>query len=302
LIFRLLKLFSVKVEKINPEKRKDQEKLGEALRRLSNEDPSFTVRVDEESLETIIAGMGELHLEIILDRLKTEFGLEIIVGEPSVSYRETINKEVESNYKYAKQSGGKGQYAHTVFRIEPNHGKGYEFVDKIKGGAIPSEYIQSVNKGIKKTLEAGVLAGFPVVDVKIVLLDGTFHAVDSSDMAFQTCASIGFKQGFMKAQPTLMEPIMKIEINTPDEYIGDVVGNLNRRRGKIEEMRRYRKGSQKINGFVPLAEMFGYATHLRNITSGRANYSMEFFNYAPVTAALQEEILKKIADKKKEEK
>jgi elongation factor G len=287
--------------KINPEKRKDQEKLGEALRKLTNEDPSFNIRVDEESLETIIAGMGELHLEIILDRIKTEFGVEIVVGEPSVSYRETINKEVESNYKHAKQSGGKGQYAHTVIRIEPNHGKGYEFIDKIKGGSIPSEYIQSVNKGIKKTLEDGVLAGFPIVDVKIVLLDGTFHAVDSSDMAFQACASICFKQGFMKALPTLMEPTMKIEINTPDEYIGDVVGNLNRRRGKIESMRRYRKGSQKINGFVPLAEMFGYATHLRNISSGRANYSMEFNSYTAVSSALQEEILKKLADKKKEE-
>lgn len=283
---------------INPVKRKDQEKLGEALRKLANEDPSFTVRVDTESLETIIAGMGELHLEIILDRIKTEFGLEIEIGEPSVSYRETINKEIESNYKHAKQSGGKGQYAHTVMRIEPNHGKGYEFVDKIKGGVIPSEFVQSVNKGIQKTLEDGVLAGFPVVDVKVVLLDGSFHAVDSSDFAFQTCASICFKQGFMKALPTLMEPTMKIEINTPDEYIGDVVGNLNRRRGKIESMRRYRKGSQKINGFVPLAEMFGYATHLRNISSGRANYSMEFNSYTAVSASLQEEILKKIEEKK----
>jgi len=288
--------------KINPELRKDQERLGESLRKLTNEDPSFIVKVDEESNETIIAGMGELHLEIILDRIKDEFGVPILIGEPSVAYRETLGKEVESNYKHSKQTGGRGQYAHTVLRIEPNPGKGYEFIDNIKGGHIPSEFIQSVNKGIQKTLEKGVLAGFPVVDVKVVLLDGSFHAVDSSDFAFQTCASICFKQGFMKALPTLMEPLMKIEIGTPDEYIGDVVGNLNRRRGKIESMRRYRKGSQKINGFVPLAEMFGYATHLRNISSGRANYSMEFFKYEPVSKTLQEEILKKLAEKKEQNK
>ncbi len=287
--------------RINPEKRKDQEKLGEALRKLANEDPSFNLRVDEESSETIIAGMGELHLEIILDRIKDEFGVEIEVGEPSVAYRETIGREIECNYKHSKQSGGKGQFAHTILRLEPNQGKGYEFIDKIKGGAIPSEFIQSVNKGIKKTLEDGVLAGYPVVDVKVVLLDGSFHEVDSSDMAFQICASICFKQGFMKANPVLMEPTMKIEINTPDENIGDIVGNLNRRRGKIESMRRYRKGSQKINGFVPLSEMFGYATHLRNISSGRANYSMEFSSYVPVSATLQESILKKLAEKAKEQ-
>jgi len=287
---------------ITPDKRKDQEKLGEALRKLTNEDPSFSIRVDVESNETIIAGMGELHLEIILDRIKDEFGVEIQVGEPTVAYRETINREIEHTYKHSKQSGGRGQFAHTVLRLEPNPGKGYEFIDKIKGGVIPSEFIQSVNKGIKKTLEDGVLAGYPVVDVKVVLIDGSFHDVDSSDMAFQTCASICFKQGFLKSNPILMEPTMKIEINTPDEYIGDIVGNLNRRRGKIESMRRYRKGSQKINGFVPLSEMFGYATHLRNISSGRANYSMEFSSYLPVSASLQEVILKKLADKAKETK
>lgn len=286
--------------KVSPPKQKDQTKLGEALHKLQNEDPSFIVRYNEETSETIIAGMGELHLEIIIDRLKHEFGVEVIVGEPSVSYRETITVETESDFKYVKQSGGKGQYAHTIIRIEPNSGNGYEFIDKIKGGRIPGEYIPSVDKGIQKTLEDGILAGFPVVDVKVVLLDGNYHPVDSSDMAFQICASKCFKQGFHKATPILLEPMMKIEVNTPDEYIGDIVGNLTRRRGKIESMRRHRKGSQKLNGFVPLMEMFGYATNLRNISSGRANYSMEFYKYTPVSATIQEEVLKKEAEKKKQ--
>jgi elongation factor G len=285
--------------KITPANRKDQAKLGEALGKLTNEDPSFTVHFNDETEESVISGMGELHLEIILDRLKHEFNVEAIVGEPSVAYRETITNEVESNYKHSKQTGGRGQFAHTVMRIEPNEGKGYEFIDKIKGGVIPGEFIQSVNKGIQKTLERGILAGYPVVDVKVVLIDGNHHPVDSSDMAFQTCASICFKNGFMKANPILLEPVMKIEINTPDEYIGDVVGNLNRRRGNIESMRRFRKGAQKINGFVPLMEMFGYATQLRNLSSGRANYSMEFYNYSPLPRGIQEEVLKKLDEKKK---
>lgn len=287
--------------KINPVSRKDQSKLGEALSKLVNEDPSFHARFDEETEETIISGMGELHLEIIVDRLKHEFGVEVVVGEPSVAFRETITMEIEAEYRHSKQTGGKGQFAQTLIRIEPNEGKGYEFVDKIKGGSIPNEYIPSVNKGILKTLADGVLAGFPIVDVKVVLIDGQFHPVDSSDFAFQTCASICFKQGFMKANPILLEPVMKIEINTPDDYIGDIVGNLNKRRGKIESMRRHRKGSQKLNGFVPLQEMFGYATTLRNLSSGRANYSMEFYQYMPVGKAIQEEVLKKIAEKKRQE-
>lgn len=286
--------------KINPVTRKDQGKLGEALSKLVNEDPSFHARFDEETEETVISGMGELHLEIIVDRLKHEFGIEVIVGEPAVAFRETISSEIETEYRHSKQSGGKGQFAQTYIRMEPNEGKGYEFVDKIKGGSIPGEYIPSVNKGIIKTLADGVLAGFPVVDVKVVLLDGQFHPVDSSDFAFQTCASICFKQGFMKANPILLEPVMKIEINTPDDYIGDIVGNLNKRRGKIESMRRHRKGSQKLNGFVPLQEMFGYATTLRNLSSGRANYSMEFYQYMPVSKAIQEEVLKKLAEKKRQ--
>lgn len=285
--------------KITPPTKKEDEKLGASLRKLSMEDPSFNVRYDKETNETIISGMGELHLEIIIDRLKHEFGVEAQVGEPSVAFRETIQSEQDVNYKHAKQTGGKGQYAHVVMRIEPNAGNGYEFVDYIKGGAIPAEYIPSVNKGIESALKEGILAGFPVVDVKVVLLDGTYHEVDSSDMAFRTCAAIAFKQAFMKASPILLEPQMKLEVNTPDDYIGDVIGDINRRRGKIESMRRHRKGSQKLNGFVPLMEMFGYATHLRNITSGRANYSMEFNRYVPVTKNIQEKVLKKIEEAKK---
>lgn len=288
--------------KINPAKRKDQEKMIESLRKLTNEDPSFNMRYDDETNETVVSGMGELHLEIIMDRLKHEFGLEVEVGQPSVAFREAIVVEAENDYKYAKQSGGKGQFARTVLRIEPNEGKGYEFVDKIKGGVVPAEYVVSVNKGIQKTLDQGIIAGFPVVDVKVTLLDGSYHPVDSSDMAFQTCASICFKNAFLKANPVLLEPVMKVEINTPDDYIGEIVGNLNRRRGKIESMRRYRKGSQKVNGFVPLMEMFGYATQLRNMSSGRANYSMEFYQYEAVPRGIQEEELKKIAEKKRLER
>ena len=284
--------------KISPVTRKDQSRLGEALHKLANEDPSFNIRYDEETEETIIAGMGELHLEIIIDRLKHEFGVEVDVSEPSVAYRETITTEVEASYRFSKQTGGRGQFAETHFRIEPNEGNGYEFVDRIKGGTIPAEFIPSVNKGIAKTLEKGVLAGFPIVDVRIVLHDGKFHPVDSSDMAFQTCASICFKEGFMKAHPILLEPIMKVEINTPDDYIGDITGNLNKRRGRVESMRRHRKGSQKVVAFVPLVEMFGYATALRNISSGRASFSMDFFQYMPLSKSVQEEVLKKLAEKK----
>lgn len=285
--------------KVSPALRKEQGKFGEALHKLTTEDPSFCVRYDDETDETVISGMGELHLEIMIDRLKHEFNLEVQTGEPSVAYRETISKEVEVEFKYAKQSGGKGQFAQIEIRMVPNEGFGYEYIDKIKGGSVPAEYVPSVDKGIQKTMAKGILAGFPVVDIKVVLLDGKFHPVDSSDMAFQTCGSMCFKEGFFKAGPVLLEPVMKIEINTPDEYIGDVVGNLNRKRGKIESMRRYRKGSQKLVGFVPLMEMFGYATQLRNLSSGRANYSMDFFNYLPVTKEMQIDILKKLAEKKK---
>jgi elongation factor G len=286
--------------KITPPTKKEDEKLGAGLRRLTMEDPSFNVRYDDETNETIISGMGELHLEIMVDRLKHEFGIEAVIGEPSVAFREAITLEHEVNYKHAKQTGGKGQYAHVVLRVEPNEGKGFEFVDHIKGGAIPAEFIPSVQKGIEPVLAKGILAGFPIVDVKVVLLDGSYHDVDSSDMAFRICAAIAFKQAFLKCNPILLEPMMKLEVNTPDDYIGDVIGDINRRRGKIESMRRYRKGAQKLNGFVPLMEMFGYATQLRNISSGRANYSMEFHKYVPSPKDVQEKVLKKIEDKKTE--
>lgn len=283
--------------KVSPSNRKGQGKFGEALNKLANEDPSFHVRFDAETEETVVSGMGELHLEIIVDRLKEEFDVAVDVGEPAVALRETITAEIESDYKHSKQTGGRGQFAHTLIRLEPNHGMGFEFVNNIKGGAIPVEYIPSVSKGIRKTMDEGILSDYPVVDVKVVLLDGSYHPVDSSDMAFQTCASICFKNGFLKANPVLLEPIMKIEINTPDDYIGDIISNLNRKRGKIESMRRYRKGAQKLNGTVPLMEMFGYATQLRNMSSGRANYSMEFYQYMPLPATVQEEVLKKIKKK-----
>ena len=278
--------------KVNLDDKKNRNKLGEALAKLCNEDPSFRAHFDEETEETIIAGMGELHLEIIVDRLKEEFKVPVTVGAPSVSFRETITAPFECNYKYAKQSGGKGQFAHTVIRFEPNPGGGFEFVDITKGGVIPKEYIPSVQKGLAAAMNKGPFAGYPVVDVKCVLVDGSSHPVDSSDMAFQLCAQMCFKQAFMKASPVLLEPVMKVEINTPDEYIGNVTGDVNKRRGRIEAMRRFRKGSQKLDAFVPLMEMFGYATALRNLTSGRANYSMEFHQYMPTPKDKQEEIVK----------
>jgi len=278
--------------KVNLDDKKNRNKLGEALAKLCNEDPSFRAHFDEETEETIIAGMGELHLEIIVDRLKDEFKVPVTVGAPSVSFRETITAPFECNYKYAKQTGGKGQYAHTVIRFEPNPGKGFEFEDITKGGVIPKEYIPSVQKGLAAAMNKGPFAGYPVVDVRCVLVDGSSHPVDSSDMAFQLCAQMCFKQAFMKASPVLLEPMMKVEINTPDDYIGNVSGDVNKRRGRIEAMRRFRKGSQKLDAFIPLMEMFGYATALRNLTSGRANYSMEFYQYTPTPKDKQEEIVK----------
>ncbi len=284
--------------KITPPSHKENEKLGIALRKLAMEDPSFKVRVDDETSETIISGMGELHLEIIVDRLKHEFGVEAIVGEPSVAFRETITAEAVSNTKFAKQTGGHGQYAQCELRVEPNPGKGFEYLDHTKGGVIPQEYIPSIKKGIEAVLEEGIIAGFPIVDVRVVVLDGSYHEVDSSDMAFRTCGSMCFKDAFRKAAPILLEPLMKIEVNTPDDYIGDVIGDLNRRRGRIEAMRRFRKGAQKVNGFVPLMEMFGYATQLRSLSSGRANYSMEFSRYVPLGREVQEKVLKNLREKK----
>ena len=278
--------------KVNLEDKKSRDKLGEALAKLCNEDPSFHSHFDEETEETIISGMGELHLEILVERIRDEFKVPISVGEPSVSFRETITTAVEQAYKHVKQSGGKGQFANTVIRFEPNPGKGFEFVDVTKGGVIPKEFIPSVEKGLRKAMEKSPVAEYPVVDVKCVLVDGSYHPVDSSDMAFQLCAAMCFKQAFKKANPIIMEPVMKIEVNTPDDFIGNVTRDLNKRRGRIENMRRFRKGSQKLDGFCPLMEMFGYATALRNVTSGRANYSMEFYQYMPMPAAKQEEIIK----------
>lgn len=278
--------------KINLEDKKNRNKLGEALSKLCNEDPSFRSHYDEETEETIIAGMGELHLEIIVDRLKDEFKVPVSVGAPSVSFRETITTPFECNYKFAKQTGGSGQFARTVIRFEPNPGKGFEFVDMTKGGVIPKEFIPSVQKGLVAAMVKGPFAGYPVVDVKCVLVDGSYHPVDSSDMSFQLCAQMCFKEAFMKASPILLEPTMKVEVNTPDDYIGNVTGDLNKRRGRIEAMRRFRKGSQKLDAFVPLMEMFGYASALRNLTSGRANYSMEFYQYSPTPKDKQEEIVK----------
>lgn len=279
--------------------RQERDKLGIALKKLLLEDPSFTFHFDEETEEAIISGMGELHLEIIIDRVRREFKVNVETGQPSISYRETITTEATSNMKYSKQSGGKGQYAHAVIRIEPNPGKEFEFSEVVKGGVVPREYIPAIEKGIVDALNEGTLAKYPVVDVKAVLLDGSYHAVDSSEMAFRTCGSMAFKDAFRHASPVLLEPIMKIEINSPDEYLGDIIGDINRRRGKISSMRRFRKGSQKINGTVPLKEMFGYATSLRSLSSGRANFSMEFHRYEPLPESMAEEVIKEAASKKK---
>ena len=286
--------------KLELDDKKSRNKLGEALAKLTNEDPSFHSHYDEETEETIIAGMGELHLEILVERIRDEFKVPISVGAPSVSFRETITTEKECNYRHVKQTGGKGQFAHTVIRFEPNPGKGFEFVDITKGGVIPKEFLPSIQKGLIKAMEKSPIAGYPVVDVKCVLVDGSFHPVDSSDMAFQTCAAMCFKQAFRQANPIVMEPVMKVEVNTPDDFIGNVTRDLNKRRGRIENMRRFRKGSQKLDGFIPLMEMFGYATALRNITSGRANYSMEFYQYMQMPADKQAEVIKKRQEEEKE--
>jgi len=277
---------------------KEREKLSLALAKLALEDPSFRVRFDDETEETVISGMGELHLEIIVDRLKTEFNLEVSVGEPAVAFRETITTEAMADHKFKKQTGGHGQYARIVFRLEPNPGQGLEFVNHVKGGNIPREYIPAVEKGFKAAMERGLLAGFPLVDVKFVLTDGDFHEVDSSEQSFKTCTEQGIRDVSARVVPQLLEPIMKIEVNTPDEHLGEIMGDINRRRGKIDNMRRYRKGSQKISGTVPLMEMFGYATVLRSVSSGRASYSMEFLKYAPLPRSLEEKVIADAKEKK----
>lgn len=276
---------------VEPKTKADQEKMGVALGKLAQEDPSFRVHTDEESGQTIISGMGELHLEIIVDRMMREFNVEANVGKPQVAYRETIRKPVEQEGKFVRQTGGRGQYGHVYIKIEPQEpGKGYEFVNEIVGGVIPREYIPAVDKGIQEQLGNGVLAGYPVVDVKVTLFDGSYHDVDSSEMAFKIAGSMAFKDGAKKANPVLLEPIMKVEVVTPEEYMGDVMGDLNRRRGILQGMDENPSG-KIINAEVPLSEMFGYATDLRSCTQGRATYTMEFCKYAEAPASIADAII-----------
>ncbi|HBL82842.1 MAG TPA: elongation factor G [Clostridiales bacterium] len=276
---------------IEPKTKEGQEKMGIGLARLAEEDPTFKTYTDEETGQTIIAGMGELHLEIIVDRLMREFKVEANVGKPQVAYKETIRKTVEVNHKYARQSGGKGQYGHVVMTLEPlEAGGGYEFVNKIVGGAIPKEYIPAVDAGIQGAMQTGVLAGYNVVDVRVTLIDGSYHEVDSSEMAFKIAASMGFKDGCKKADPVLKEPIMQVDVIVPEEYMGDVMGDLNSRRGQIQGMEA-RPGAQMIHSFVPLSEMFGYATELRSRTQGRGQYTMQPSHYEEVPKSIQEQII-----------
>ena len=279
---------------VEPKTKSDQEKMGIALNRLAQEDPSFRVRTDEESGQTIISGMGELHLEIIVDRMKREFGVEANVGAPQVAYREAIRKQVEVEGKFVKQSGGKGQYGHVWLRLEPHEaGKGFEFVDAIKGGVVPREFIPAVRKGLEETLPNGVLAGFPVVDVKVTLFDGSYHDVDSNENAFKMAASIGFKDGMRKASPVLLEPMMAVEVETPEDFMGNVIGDLSSRRGMIQGMDDLVSGIKAIKAEVPLAEMFGYSTALRSATQGRATYTMEFKHYSEAPKNVAEAIINK---------
>jgi elongation factor G len=283
---------------VEPKTKVDQEKMGVALNRLAQEDPSFRVHTDEESGQTIISGMGELHLEIIVDRMKREFGVEASVGKPQVAYRETFKKSLESEGKFVKQSGGRGQYGHVWFKLEPQPGKGNEFVDAIKGGRVPKEFIPAVKKGVDEAWQEGVLAGFPVVDAKVTLTDGSYHEVDSNENAFKMAAIFAFKDGMRAATPTLLEPIMAVEVETPEEKMGDVIGDLSGRRGVIQGMDDL-PGSKAIKAEVPLNEMFGYSTQLRSLTQGRATYTMEFKHYAEAPKSIADSIMKKDDDKDK---
>ena len=278
---------------VEPKTKIDQEKMGTALQKLAKEDPSFRVHTDEESSQTIISGMGELHLDIIVDRMKREFNVVANVGKPQVAYRETIRKSVKQESKFVRQSGGRGQYGHVFLRIEPaESGSGYEFENAIVGGVVPKEYIGAVNKGVKEQMENGVVAGFPVVDCKVTLYDGSYHDVDSSEIAFKIAGSMGFRDGALKASPVLLEPIMKVEGVTPEDYMGDVMGDLNRRRGLPKGMDDSPSG-KVIRAEVPLAEMFGYATDLRSMSQGRAVYSMEFEKYSEVPRNVADTVMKK---------
>jgi elongation factor G len=278
---------------VEPKTKGDQEKMGIALGRLAQEDPSFRVKTDEESGQTIIAGMGELHLDIIVDRLKREFNVEANVGKPRVAYRETIRKAVKQDGKFVRQSGGRGQYGHVVLEIEPQErGAGYVFENAIVGGVVPKEYIPAVDKGIQEAMASGIMAGFPIVDVKVRIVDGSYHEVDSNEMAFKIAGSMGFKEGFQKANPVLLEPIMKVEVVTPEDYMGDVMGDLSRRRGVLQGSDESPSG-KVINAHVPLGEMFGYATSLRSMSQGRATFTMEFDHYAEAPANIAEAVIKK---------
>ena len=279
---------------IEPKTKADQDKLGIGLQRLSEEDPTFQVRTDEETGQTIISGMGELHLEVIVDRLLREFSVEANVGKPQVAYRETISKAVRSEGRFIRQTGGRGQYGHVVLELEPRErGAGFEFENKIVGGVVPKDYIPAVETGVKEAMQSGVLAGYPVVDVKVTIVDGSYHEVDSSEIAFKIAGSLGFREGIKKADPVLLEPIMQVEVVTPEEFLGDVLGNLNARRGRIEGME-VRGTAQVIDAVVPLREMFGYATDLRSMTQGRAGYVMRFAQYEPVPAGMMEELVARI--------
>jgi len=277
---------------IEPKTKKDQEKMGVALQKLSEEDPTFRTYTDKETSQTIISGMGELHLEIIVDRMKREFKVEATVGNPQVSYRETITQEANLEGRFIRQSGGRGQYGHVWIKLEPNPGKGYEFVDKIVGGVVPREYINVINKGIEESLPGGVIAGYPLLDVKATLYDGSYHEVDSSEMAFKIAASIALKQAKEKCAPTLLEPIMSVDVVTPDDYIGNVIGDLTSRRGRIEGQEKL-GNAQKVSSKVPLSEMFGYATSLRSNSQGRATFTMQFSHYEKCPKTIAEEIIKR---------
>jgi elongation factor G len=276
---------------VEPKTKQDQEKLGFALQKLAQEDPTFKVSTNEETLQTIIAGMGELHLEILVDRMKREFKVEANVGEPQVAYKETITTEADAETKYVKQSGGRGQYGHVVLKIEPlERGAGYEFVDKVKGGVIPKEYIQPINKGIQEALDKGVIAHYQLIDVRVTVLDGSYHEVDSSESAFKIAGSMAFQAAVKKANPVILEPIMKVEVITPEAAMGDVIGDLNSKRGQIQDLRDL-AGQKVIDAQVPLGEMFGYTTTLRSLTQGRASNTMEFDGYLPVPASVQAELI-----------
>jgi len=278
---------------VEPKTKADQEKMGVALGKLAQEDPSFRVATDEESGQTIISGMGELHLEILVDRMMREFKVDAEVGAPQVAYRETIKTAINKEYKYAKQSGGRGQFGHVFLKIEPQEpGAGYEFIDEIKGGVIPKEYIPAVNKGIQEAMNRGIQAGYPVVDVKVTLYDGSYHEVDSSEMAFKLAGSMGFREGARAANPIILEPLMKVEVEVPEDYMGDVIGDISKRRGQVNGMNE-RSGNKIVDAFVPLAEMFGYSTDLRSMTQGRATYSMEFDHYEEVPSNVSKEIITK---------